>query len=359
MRNKQSIITCFGISLILLIMSAGTVAANGEASIDIEKFTNGGNADTAPGPYIAVGDPVVWEYIVINTGSVPLFNIQVSDDQGVTVTATSPVIGLQPGDSARYTATGTAVAGQYANTGTVTADYEGGTVTDSDSSHYFGAAPAIDIEKSTNGQDADLPEDAPEILVGEDVTWTYVVTNTGNVDLTNVAVADDMIGDPIYNVGNLAVGSSVAFDVIAIGDASLGLYTNVGTVTGEYNGEIVTDSDVSHYFGVQSVDIDIKPGSFPNSINLKSNGVIPVAILSTDSFDASTVDPASVMFAGAAPLRWATEDVDKDGDLDLVFHFKVKDTGLAPGDTEAILTGETFDGISIEGTDSVNPLHGD
>ena len=103
------------------------------------------------------------------------------------------------------------------------------------------------------------------------------------------------------------------------------------------------------------IDIDIKPGSFPNSINPNSNGKIPVAILTTDIFDATTVDRDTVRFGPgeAAPLRWAVEDVDGDGDLDLVFHFKTRETGIAPGDTEATLIGETFDGVAVEGTDSV------
>jgi hypothetical protein len=100
--------------------------------------------------------------------------------------------------------------------------------------------------------------------------------------------------------------------------------------------------------------IDIKPGSDPNSINLGSKGVVPVAVLTTEGFDASSVDPATVLFAGAAPLRWAMEDVDYDGDLDLIFHFKTQELGLDMSSTEATLTGQTFDGIPIEGTDTVN-----
>ncbi|WMW22873.1 hypothetical protein RE476_03350 [Methanolobus mangrovi] len=101
------------------------------------------------------------------------------------------------------------------------------------------------------------------------------------------------------------------------------------------------------------IDIDIKPGSEPNSINLKSNGVISVAILTTDDFDASTVDPTTVIFASASPLRWTIEDVDGDGDQDLVLKFKVKETGIALGEADTTLTGETYDGIPIEGTDSI------
>ena len=100
--------------------------------------------------------------------------------------------------------------------------------------------------------------------------------------------------------------------------------------------------------------IDIKPGSDPNSINLKSKGVVPVAVLTTDDFDANSVDPVTVEFAGAAPLRWATEDVDTDGDTDLLFHFKTQELDLTEDSTEAFLTGYTHAGEFIWGTDTVN-----
>ncbi len=105
---------------------------------------------------------------------------------------------------------------------------------------------------------------------------------------------------------------------------------------------------------VTDIDIDIKPGSYPNSINLGSRGVVPVAVLTTADFDASTVDPATVMFAGAAPLRWAMEDVDYDGDMDLIFHFRTRELNLDEFSTEAILTGVTFGGQAIQGVDTVN-----
>jgi hypothetical protein len=103
-----------------------------------------------------------------------------------------------------------------------------------------------------------------------------------------------------------------------------------------------------------AIEIDIKPGSYPNSINLKSKGKIPVAILTTDDFDAYDVDPDTVYFAGASPLRWKLEDVDKDGDYDMLFHFKTRKLDLTKESAEATLEGETHDGIQITGTDSVN-----
>src|SRR3989338_789881 len=113
---------------------------------------------------------------------------------------------------------------------------------------------------------------------------------------------------------------------------------------------------------VLQVDIDIKPGSFPNSINPRSKGVIPVAILTTGSFDATTINPATVLFGPtgteAPPVHSALEDVDLDGDIDMILSLNTQSTGIACGNTFASLTGETFSGQAITGSDSINTVGG-
>jgi len=104
----------------------------------------------------------------------------------------------------------------------------------------------------------------------------------------------------------------------------------------------------------EELTIDIRPGSYPNPINLKSKGVIPVAILTTDAFDASDINPASAMFEGASPVRWVLSDVDHDGDLDLLLHFRTEDTtSIVAGQEEACLTATTFGGVTLRGCDSI------
>ena len=79
---------------------------------------------------------------------------------------------------------------------------------------------------------------------------------------------------------------------------------------------------------VRLIDIDIKPGSDPNSINTKSMGLVPVAILGSDDFDATDVDVGTVTFGPglASPVHNGhIEDVNGDGILDFVVHFVQKD----------------------------------
>ena len=104
---------------------------------------------------------------------------------------------------------------------------------------------------------------------------------------------------------------------------------------------------------VMHISIDIKPGSDPNSINLKSKGVVPVAVLFPEDFKASTVDPGTVKFADASPVRWTMKDVDGDGGTDMVFHFETQELNLDEKSTEATLIGLTYGGMPFHGTDTV------
>jgi hypothetical protein len=101
--------------------------------------------------------------------------------------------------------------------------------------------------------------------------------------------------------------------------------------------------------------IDIKPGSDPNSINLKSRGVIPVALFGSEEFEVRDVDPSSVKFAGAGFRKFSFADVNGDGIEDMMFHFLTQQiTDLDSNRTEATVTGLTADGVEFSGTDSVN-----
>lgn len=108
------------------------------------------------------------------------------------------------------------------------------------------------------------------------------------------------------------------------------------------------------------VTIDIKPGSDTNSINPKSKGKIPVAILSTQNFSApDLVDTSTLTFGRTGDetsLAFCNpngEDVNGDGYDDLVCHFYAQTGGFQCGDNVGFLKGKTTDNIPIEGTDSV------
>ncbi len=111
---------------------------------------------------------------------------------------------------------------------------------------------------------------------------------------------------------------------------------------------------------VRRVGIDIRPGTTPNTVNLGSNGVVPVAILSDPEFDATAVDPLTVTLASAqvrlrgngTPMA-SIDDVNRDGLDDLVVHVSTSALALTMADATASLEGSTSSGQKIEGTDSV------
>ncbi len=161
-----------------------------------------------------------------------------------------------------------------------------------------------------------------------------------------------------------------AFDgpgtVVFTENISVNVYDGVplyATVTFYYGEQGVSETVI----GTQEISVtegylDIKPGSYPNSINTKSNGVIPVALLGTDIFDVRTVDVASLAFGpnNAQPKHDQTDsevyeehiqDVNFDGYEDLVSHYKTKQTGIAVGQVSAELD---YDGSTV--SDSVRVI---
>lgn len=137
-------------------------------------------------------------------------------------------------------------------------------------------------------------------------------------------------------------------------------------VVGGYSGS--SDLASAEVFGRSyvEVEIDIMPGSESNSINAAAEKqVVTVALLTTTDFDATTVDHTKVRFEGASEthidrrigeIRRHEQDLDDDGDLDLVLHVRVGETRLDASSTAGTVTGETYDGMLIRGTDAVNVL---
>jgi hypothetical protein len=112
-----------------------------------------------------------------------------------------------------------------------------------------------------------------------------------------------------------------------------------------------------------SVDIDVKPGSSTNPINLGASGLLPVCVFSSETFDATQIDPLSCDLAGAAvalrgngtgrPMAHM-QDVDGDGLLDMMLQFSVEQLvreELTGGC--AVLTGTTLEGDEFTGMDEV------
>ena len=105
------------------------------------------------------------------------------------------------------------------------------------------------------------------------------------------------------------------------------------------------------------IPIDVKPGDSSNALNRDSQGKIPVAILSTPTFEAASLDPATVRFGRtgteAAPATHVLTDVNGDGRKDLLCHFNTQDSGFVRGDAVAWLHASPFNGCPMKGSDAI------
>lgn len=168
--------------------------------------------------------------------------------------------------------------------------------------------------------------------------------------------------------GEHAIPAPISFELcpIDIDLADVGLFAadRVRIVDLDDTASDVAGIDIVEVVALNSgilVDIDIKPNSESNSINLGSAGVISVAILSSSTFDAMTVDPDSIALAGARVKLVGksnrqlchNEDVNSDAFLDLVCKVETAQFMIEEGETIAVLEAELLDGTLIRGEDSI------
>ena len=193
----------------------------------------------------------------------------------------------------------------------------------------------------------------PEVSAdGTSVTWTHNGPGTGNFSIDKHVYGFKVItASPATNGTVNAASEGFSLDV--------GHFSSC-PVPPEADRDFIGTTYGPVGLAVQPITIDIKPDGLPNSINPRSKGVIPVAVLTTETFDATTIEWSTVRFGAsgseAAAVHYAMADVDGDGDTDMLFHFRTQEGGIACGDTTASLTAQTFDSQMVAGSDSVNTV---
>ena len=235
-------------------------------------------------------------------------------------------------------------------------------------------------------------------LIADTATVTITVTNTpptpGDDAATtdqDVAVIIDVLANDSDPDGDPLAVYSFTYEgagTVVLNEDGTFTYTPAVGFVGEdcftysvSDGEIGTEPILATVIitvksKILTVFVDIKPTSCPNPLNVKSKGVLPVAILGTEDFDVLDIAPATLKLEGVAPLHFSYEDVatpfdgelcdcheaGPDGYLDLTLKFDTQEIVGALGrvvdgdELELILTGEDVDGIPIEGSDCIRVI---
>jgi hypothetical protein len=156
---------------------------------------------------------------------------------------------------------------------------------------------------------------------------------------------------------------------ISSGSTAPADFSDVGAII--INFAFFSNPSATHVARIESVstvpplsvtfDLDIKPGSDTNPINLAGRGLIPVALLGSESTDVSQVDMDSLAFGPGEALpthaaRGHFEDVNGDGFVDLLSHYRTADAGIVFGAESACVTGSTLSGVPFSSCDAITTV---
>ena len=233
-----------------------------------------------------LGETVDYTFTVSNTGNVTMVNTTVIDDRVAAVTPATATIA--PGGVATFTADGYSVtqadvdAGEILNTAFARGNIPGGaelfSAVDDHIVPSVGAAPALTIDKIATLQDGNGNGTAD---AGEQIAYTFAVTNTGNVTLADVTVQDERIAEllpePIEFLPPAAVFTFQAdLYTVTAADVDAGEIVNVASATARTPGDDPVDSPED------TVTTEVTPPAQPGP---------PPAPSGSDSLPATGADP--------------------------------------------------------------------
>jgi len=189
----------------------------------------------------------------------------------------------------------------------------------------------------------------------EAISGTLPVTLTVQVD--GCGITSPVVGLHVYEAGSIVDLNASPCEFWWVFDSWTGDVAN--PLSASTTVTMDTDKIVTAHFKEIIVPIDIRPNSDPNLLYLNSKGMLPVAILGTEGFDAMTVDPDTVKLQGIKADSYRIKDVDHDGYKDMLVYFENEDVVATLGTVEIgdeiilLLIGELSDDTPIAGEDTV------
>ncbi len=357
-----------------LLNSAIVTTSEGATGTDNETVTVSRNSElkinktASPTTYNAVGEEITYNIVVGNTGNVTLSNVSVTDP----LTGLSSTIAtLAPGGSETLTET-YAVTQTDINSGSITntvsvsgSDPGGETVTGSAEAVVTGSQNAgLSVTKTASPTTYNT--------VGEEITYTIVVGNTGNVSLSNVSVTDPLTGLS-STIATLAPGGSETLTetyAVTQTDINSGSITNTVSVSGsDPGGETVTGSAEAVVTGSQNAGLSVTKTASPTTYNTVGEEITYTIVVGNTGnvtlSNVSVTDPLTGLSSTIATLApggsetltetYAVTQADiNSGSITNTVSVSGSNPGgeTVTGSAEAVVTGSQNAGLSVTKTAS-------
>ncbi|MGB4847852.1 MAG: hypothetical protein WBP41_08035 [Saprospiraceae bacterium] len=295
----------------------------------INLIKTGTYLDIAPLGIYNAGDQITYTFIVTNTGNVTLSNVIVTDPLVTVSGGTIPSLAPGASDNMTFTATYTLMqsdinAGLFTNIATATGTPPSGlNVTDADDdTQNFIQTPGINLLKTGTYVD-----NAPLGFYnsGDQITYTFSVTNTGNVTLSNVTVTDPLVtvsGGPIASLspGEVDNMTFTASYTLQQRDIDIGTFTNIATTTALTPlgiNVMDTDDDVQNFAQTPGIDVVKMSTTIPNSYDMPGD-VLTYSIMLTNTGNITIYNPMMSDPGSDAPgTQYVSGDTDNDDVLDV------------------------------------------